>query len=165
MAKSKKQRKMRPASTGANGSTSIMWMRNTAQPPPVSNKQSYIKRKLVLELNDQTSLKISDISTAMGNGGGDFCVDRISIWAKPTTLFASATFTCNSSVLMTSSGALDSLEVVDSGSGTSRPGVIFNVPVQRRLFYSKSTSDTTVVATCAGVPATFHVDVTQYVSS
>jgi len=156
---------MRSSLSGANGSVAITWTRNTAQPPPVSNKQSYMKRKLVLELAAEASLTLGVIASAMGAGGGDFAIDRVSIWAKPTTLFASATFACNSSTLMTSASAIDLLEVIDSGTGTSRPGVVFTVPAQRRIFWGKSSSDTAVVASCSGAPATYHVDVTQLVSS
>jgi hypothetical protein len=168
MAKAKKmaRRKMRMSPLGGvNGATSVVWTRNTPQPPPVSNKQSYVKRKLVVDLAAGTALKVGDVSTAMGAGGGDFYIDKISVWAKPATIFGSATFTCNSQNLMTSSGALDPIEVVDSGTGTNRPGVCFVVPSQRRQVYSKSTSDTTVLVSTAGADATYHVDVTQYIST
>jgi len=155
-------------SSRANGSadgTTVKWTKNTAQPPPVSNKQSYLKRKLVIDLAAGTALKVSDLSSAMSSGGGDFLIEKISIWAKPTSVFGAATFGANVSVLMTSSGAADSLEVVDSGTGTSRPGVVFTVPKQRAQIFSKSTSDTQVLASCVGADATYHVDVIQYVSA
>jgi len=164
MRKGKRSSRTSRANGSADGTT-IKWTKNTAQPPPVSNKQSYMRRKLVIELAAGTPLKISDISSAMSSGGGDFLIEKISIWAKPTTNFGSATFVANAGVLLTSSAAADSVEVVDSGTGTSRPGVVYTIPKQRAHIFSKSTSDTQFVASCSGADATFHVDVIQYVSA
>jgi len=143
----------------------IMWRKNTPQPPPVSNKSSYIRRKVVVELAAGTGLKVSDLSSAMSSGGGDFFIEKISIWAKPATVFGSATFTAIANVLMASSGAAESVEVVDSGTGTNRPGVVYIVPRQKAQVFSKSTSDTQILATCSGADATYHVEVLQYISA
>lgn len=161
----KGKRSSRTQANGSANSSIIMWRKNTPQPPPVSNKSSYVKRKLVIDLAAGAGLKISDLSTAMASGGGDFFIEKISIWAKPATIFGAATFTAIASVLMTGAGAAEQVEVVDSGTGTSRPGVVYSVPKQRAAIFSKSTSDTQVIASCAGADATYHVDVVQYISA
>jgi len=147
---------------GASASMLMTWTRGSNQPPPVSNRQSYVRRRVVLELTGPGIVKSGDVSTALGSGG-DFAVERISCWGNPTTMFSSTTFTAYPGVILDGATVADPVVVTDSGSANSRPSVVYRVPPQRAVVFNRDTGGTLNFVE-ANTAATFHVDVLQYTS-
>jgi len=153
---------MNRASRTINGASAsvLSWRTGSAQPPAVSNKASYINRKIVFDIAAAGSVKVGDVASALGSGG-DFIVKKISCWGAPGTVFGSTTFSGYAGNLLAGATAADIVTVTDSGTGTNRPSVVFTVPPQRSIVFNRDTAATTLIVDST-TAATFHVEVQQY---
>jgi len=163
MPKSRKVRRSRlMTARGASASMLMTWTRGPNQPPPVSNRQSYVRRRVVIELAAAGIVKSGDVATALGSGG-DYAVEKISCWGTPTSLFSSTTFTAYPGVLLDGATVADPVVVTDSGSANSRPSVVYRIPPQKSVVFNRDTGGTLNFVE-ANTAATYHVDVLQYTS-
>lgn len=124
-----------------NQKLSITWVNCPSQPPPVSNKYVWVKRRVVITkavtagTSTFTYVNTGDVATALTGVSGDYTIYKAHAWFAPTGgtaggIFAGATFRVQTNnMILAGSGAVPVAEVIDYGTGTSMPGVSFKTPL------------------------------------
>ena len=143
-----------------------------SNPPPVSNKYRWVKRRVTqtVAISTGSPAKITSgtISTALEGVTGDWNVRKVRMWFLPDSgVFPSATFTIYTKNLINSTGTLPDAVYVDHGTGTSPPKMGFKVPLAHSKNFEYDTAGVTDILQCSGVTGRLicHVTVMQCISA
>lgn len=156
-----------------NQKLSITWVKQPGNPPPITNKYVWVKRRVYVvkpvTASTTTGLFTGDISSALTGVSGDFSVRKVNAWFAPTTgVSVGATFTVKTKDLIDATGTLPDAIVNDFGTGTSLAGVAFKAPLTRVKNYEYDTAGATnLMSVDSGVAGNLicHVTVMQCISA
>lgn len=143
-----------------------------SNPPPVSNKYRWVKRRVTLTVAISTgtssTLTVGQIATALTGVTGDYNIRKVRAWYLPDSgVFPTATFTVYTKNLIDATGTLPDAVITDHGTGTSPPKIGYKVPLARNKNYEYDTASAVdVMGVSAGTGRMVcHVTVMQCISA
>lgn len=143
-----------------NQKLAITWIKCPDQPPPVSNKYVWLKRRVVITksvaagTSTYTYITNGDVATALTGVTGDYWVQKAHLWFAPNggtagTIFPGVTYRVQTNnMILAGSGAVPVAEVTDYGTGTSMPGASFKNPLAHVKNFEHDTAGVTDLFGC-----------------